>query len=76
MSDYASSVVLRVLLQYTVAAAVIRGEGVAPEIPATKSASFNQGACYDRGSTFRMKCFLNDGRVLNPKSSQTGFFFA
>ena len=33
-------------------------------------------ACYDRGSTFRLKCFLNDGTgLLNPKSSEVVGFF-
>ena len=32
--------------------------------------------CYDRGITFRPKCFLNDGgALLNPKSSEIDHFF-
>ena len=33
-------------------------------------------ACYDRGSIFRRKWFLNDGTLLNPKSSGIVFFFS
>ena len=33
-------------------------------------------ACCDRGSAFRLQCFLNDGgSLINPKSSKTGLFF-
>ena len=33
-----------------------------------------ENACYDRGSTFRLKCFLNDG-APSPKIVENKIFF-
>ena len=40
----------------------------------SNDSKIKKDACYDRCSTFRLKCFLNDG-LLNPKSSEIRHFF-